>query len=226
MKNSNTDPTGQLPELPEQNDLSKSLMPLLSGGSGAMRRTGKIATLPSAIRVWVNEALVDGLTYKDVCAGLETRGYPGYSLSGIARWFQGGHQDWLLELERREALRLRVDSAFALARDFKDADKASLNSSNEMLLLSQINDLLQSYDPHRLKEVMEDKPEQFFRLANTVNAQANERRRGEKLKLELQKYKHQVAEQKRKLADLEDQNKPQGLTPETLAKIEEAARLL
>lgn len=192
----------------------------------AIRRTGRIAKMPAAIRAWVNESLADGFTYKKVSEGLAERGFPGVSTCFVHRWFIGGHQDWLRNEERKENLRIRTKAAFALVQDFKDKDKSAFSSCNELLLLSQINDVLQGFNPERLKELIEEKPEHFFRLASAINAQSSERIKREKLELEWKKYQDQVAEQKRKIDEALEGSQCQGLTPETLAKIEEAARLL
>jgi hypothetical protein len=128
--------------------------------------------------------------------------------------------------ERLEALRIRAEVAIEMARHFHVDEKEAFSLSNQILLCSQINDVLQDYDPQALKELVVAKPEQFFRLAAAVNAQAAESHRYEKIQLELKKYRDQVAEQKRKIQVVLGQNQAQGLTPEVLAQIEEAARLL
>ena len=128
--------------------------------------------------------------------------------------------------ERIATLRARSDAAQVLAREFQGQNKAAITELNELLLASQINDVLQDFDPRVLKELMTDKPELFFRLASAINAQAAERLRREKAEFDLQKYRDHVEEQKRKIEEAATQSKTGGLTPETLQRIEEAAKLL
>jgi hypothetical protein len=128
--------------------------------------------------------------------------------------------------KRLQSLKARARAAEELASGFQKKDAATFSACNQMLLLSQINDVLQDYDPRCLKRLLEDKPEQFLRLASALNAQATEQTRRTKLELDLQKYRDRVAEQKRKIEQALSQTHSQGLTPEVLAKIEEAARLL
>ena len=80
--------------------------------------------------------------------------------------------------------------------------------------------ILQEFDPARMQHLLAEKPEQYFQLAHSVTAQSRERTRRQRLELEFQKYRDQVAEAQRKLKEAVAIAE-RGLSPETIQKMRE-----
>ena len=191
------------------------------------RRKGKVARLPIDLKIEVNKQLRDGITYGDIIQFLEGKGHTGFNDENISAWYKGGHQDWLKNQERIEQLTARRDAALELVRDLKQGGEVHITEANELILASQINEALSDFDPAIIRELLAEKPEKFFQLAQAVTSQTNERTKREKLELDYKKYRDTVEEQKRKIQESLNVAKSKGgLTKETLKQIEEAAALL
>jgi hypothetical protein len=194
-------------------------------GDGPLAKLGGVSGLSPDIRLFVNQSLLAGLEAAVIATMAGEKGAVDLSENDVCAWREGGHQEWRRERERIELLRLRSEVAREVAGSFAKSRNA-LTRMNEMLLASQLNDVLQDVDAHVLKEALADKPELYFRLASVVNEQASERTRRRKLKLDFEKYRDSVREQKEKILEAAKPGPSGGLTPEALAKIEEAAALL
>src|SRR5262245_42041167 len=77
-------------------------------------RNGKIARLPDALRLHINQMLDDGLSYRDIIRQLHkqrdaTLPYP-ISEMNLSNWFHGGFRDW-----RQEQLAPDVPRSLAVA---------------------------------------------------------------------------------------------------------------
>jgi aminopeptidase N len=98
---------------------------------------------------------------------------------------------------------------------------------NETLLAFQFNQLLEAIGFDKIKTDVEKQPKEFLEVARTMLEQSSERTKRMKVELELQLYREQVTEQKRKMEDAVNTDRSElGLSPEALQKIEEAmARL-
>lgn len=124
----------------------------------------------------------------------------------------------------RDLCRINIGQELAagyikISRGALQTKKAAAAHTSELLLASRLSDLLENCDPERIKELMKGKPEQFFRLATAVGGQFDESLSLQKLDFEVQK--HNDKKQKR-----QKESQPGGLTPDILAEIENAAKIL
>jgi hypothetical protein len=85
------------------------------------RRNGKVASLPKPHRDLVNHMLEDGVAYKEIVAALAQLGHT-VSARNISNWYQGGHQDWLLQQERLAANRIREEAVLDILTNDHDVD--------------------------------------------------------------------------------------------------------
>jgi hypothetical protein len=184
-----------------------------------------IGALPMDLRRFVNQSLFAGLDAQMIAGAIRDKGAVEITEADVSQWRETGFCEWQRERERIELLKLRSETVMELVKEFSKRRNA-ITSLNEMLLASQLNDALQDVNIGVLKEALVDKPELYFRLASAVNEQASERTRRRKLKLEFKKYRDSVREQKEKILEATRSATVEGLSPEALAKIEEAAALL
>jgi hypothetical protein len=87
-------------------------------------RKGKIARLPDALRLRVNQMLQDGLAYGDIIRRLHREGcnslpYP-VSEMNLSNWFHGGFHDW-----QRQQLAPEVPPSLAVAASFSHPSPSS-----------------------------------------------------------------------------------------------------
>jgi len=167
------------------------------------RRTGKIARLSKEWRDVVNLMLQDGATYQQI---IDKLGDHGKDLTdqNLTNWKEGGYQDWCNEQDRINTIRARASASLDMIRALKKEGDVHITEANELMLASQINEVLSEFDPTLLKALMAEKPEKFLQLAFAVTAQSGERTKREKLELELQKYKDKVAAASKELQKLRD----------------------
>ncbi len=187
------------------------------------RRTGKIARLPFAVRTTVNEMIRDGAPYVQIIAfiGKITDGVEpvptDLNEQNLTNWKDGGHQDWLKEQARLEDMAAKREFAFQIV---KENDGSKLHEANLHLAASQIYEVLTDFDPQRLKDLLDEKPENYADVVNALGKLS-------KSNVEMQKYKDAVAEQKKKIIAITDAAvKTGGVSAETREQIREAAALL
>lgn len=183
----------------------------------ADRRTGKIARLPFELRTEVNGWLRDGLPYAQIIAFLAAKGHEGINEQNVTNWKDGGHQDWLKEQARLEDMQAKREFAFQIVRE---NEGSKLHEANLHLAASQIYDVLADFDPQRLKDLLDESPENYAHVVNALG-------RLSKSNIEVQKYKDANT---RAMAELEKAKqiveRGGGLTAETLEKIERELKLL
>ena len=181
------------------------------------RRTGKIARLPFESRTEVNKRLRDGQTYEVISKWLADEGYGEFNAENLSNWKDGGHQDWLRDQERLESMRLRSEAAMELARNNQGS---KLPEAAMLIAAQQISEVLEEFDTNRLKELLDEKPENFANLVNAVSRMTKEAR-------EFEKYRDAVAERKAAIErTLTAAKKSGGLSAETIEEIESQLRLL
>jgi hypothetical protein len=181
------------------------------------RRNGRIARLPKKVRDQVSELLQDGLSYQKVSEWLAKEGIEGIDDDCVGNWFHGGHQDWLQEQERLMELRATREFAFQMAAQ---TSGGSVQEAGLHLAASQLFEVFCDFDVKSLKEMLTDKPERYTILLNVFE-------RLSKGTLDIEKYKANVAEQKKKIEDeLTSAKKTGGLSEETIRKMEEALNLM
>lgn len=191
------------------------------------RRRGRIACLPESARNQVNTALDNGQTYSKIVQDLHADGYRDITERNLGKWVQGGYRDYLREKQRNNILREQSNKVLTVAASLDDNARLGFEKVSANLVATRVLECLQNFDPQHLDNLLVTKPQMFFRLANTVNAQSLDLTRLRKVELDFQKYKDLVAEQKRKMeAAMKPAKKAEGLTKEQINEIAEAMRML
>jgi len=188
------------------------------------KRNGKIASLPFDLRSQVNQWLLDGVPNIEIARRLDERGFPGINNDNVSTWFRGGFEEWKMDQERLEKLAQRRDAALEMVKQAGKDGALTISDANQLYLASMVNETLAEFDPKALQLTLDENPKQFFDLAKVITSQAAEISRREKLELDFQKYRDDVAKAKAEIASAAKQQN--GLSEETLRKIEEAAKLL
>lgn len=133
--------------------------------SYSSRRNGAVARLPKAVRDQINVMLLDGFTYAQI---IEKIGEPGKNLAEdhIRSWKKGGYEDWLLDLERKEALRATREAALDLVNEKAGT---TVQNAGRAIAAAQLYELLLSFDPRTFANALANKPELYFRLINCLS---------------------------------------------------------
>jgi hypothetical protein len=119
-----------------------------------------------------------------------------------------------------EILQDRTRAAYQWSRALQK-DNTDIHTANETLLAFQFNQLLEAITFDTLKTKVEQNPKEFFETAAKVNEQQSERTKRLKIELELETFRDQVAEQKRKLQETIAAGKTErGIDPEVIEEIE------
>jgi hypothetical protein len=182
------------------------------------RRTGKIARLPYEVRTVVNIKLRDGRPYAEIIDYIASEGHgKDFNEQNLTNWSQGGHQDWLKEQARLEEMKAKREFAMEIV---KANDGSKLHEANLHLAASQIYDVLTDFDPARLKALLDEKPENYAAITNSLAKLS-------KGAMEVQKYRD-ANERALKLLDDAKKNTDGsgGLSAETIEKIERELKLL
>lgn len=177
------------------------------------RRTGKIARLPFEVRTRVNEMLRDGKTYQEI---IDFALPADLNEQNLTNWKEGGHQDWLQEQERLADMAAKREFAFQIV---KENDGSKLHEANLHLAASQIYEVLADFDPQRLKDLLDEKPENYADVVNALGKLS-------KSNIEVQKYKDAVNAALKICADAKKADLSGGLSAETIEKIEKELKLL
>ena len=180
-------------------------------------RTGKIARAPFEVRTRVNEMIRDGQPAKKIIAFLESKDVFGVSEQNVTNWRDGGYQDWLAQQSRLDEMQAKREFALEIV---KQNQGSQLHEATLHLAASQLYEAITDFDVSRLKELLDESPENYAAIVNSLAKLS-------KGALDQQKYKDLVREQKAKIeAALGTAKAKGGLTPETLKTIEEAAAML
>ena len=158
----------------------------------------------------------DGATAKRICEWLLERGQT-VSPACVQRWYKTGHQTWLLELKRLEEMGIRRQCVLTIANDNSED---SIHEASMRVAAAQLYDVFSHFKIDTLKEMLKEKPEQYALLLGALT-------RLSKGCLDIQKFKANVAEQKRRIeAELGAAKKGGGLTAEGIRAIREALNLM
>lgn len=187
------------------------------------RRKGKIAQLPYETRNRVNLALRDGLTYSAVVSMLEQLGHQGITEKNVENWAKPdesgscGYQDWLKEQDRLADIESKRNFALEIVRANAGND---IHEAGLQLMAAHLYEVATDFDVNALKSRLADKPELFAQVTRGMCDLS-------KAGLELAKYREHVVETKRALAELASKrDQAGGLSPDTVARIEQELRLL
>ena len=126
--------------------------------------------------------------------------------------------------ERIDMLKSRRDAALAIAKHFGPSDKRAFSEVNQLQVASLMNEALAELDSSEMLKTFKKCPKQLCDFARVIIAQGNEQSRREKLELDFQKYRDEVAKAKEAITSAAKQQN--GLSEDTLKTIEEATKLL
>jgi hypothetical protein len=180
------------------------------------RRKGKVAQLPKETRDTVNRLLQDGHTYAAIVARLAELGHPDFNEMNISNWKEGGYGDWLREQERLEDMRAKREFAMEIV---KANEGSQIHEATLQLAASQLYEVLTEFDLGNLKGLLAEKPSNYAKIVNALSKLSEGG-------LKYERYRSEVEERKRAIADQLTRAKADGLTAETLTRIEEELRLL
>ena|SRR5436190_12584475 len=127
-------------------------------------RTGKVARLPKEVRDHLNQMLLDGVPFAHI---IDRLGEHGKELNedNVSNWKKGGYKDWLMELERKEALTATRDAALTLV---KEKAGGTVQDAGRAIAAAQLFELLISFDPTAFAKALADKPELYLRLISVL----------------------------------------------------------
>jgi hypothetical protein len=145
----------------------------------SQKRTGKIASLPYALRTQLNEKLRDGVKYNVIIAWLESNDVFGLNEQNLTNWFQGGYKDWEKDQERLANMEHLRQSAMEVVNQ-NQGNK--LHEATIHLATSQLYEALSDFDLQSLKTLLAEKPENYAAIVNSIAKLS-------KGALELQKYR-------------------------------------
>ena len=193
-----------------------------------MRAAGsRVGRLPREVRTRVNQWIADAVPAAEIATRLGSEGRAEVTAANGESWRQSGYLDYLEQVERLNQIRLRSEASVEMVKVIAERGKVPITEANDILVASLISEALESFDVSMLREALAESPKRFFNLASAVTAQAAERVKREKLELEFAKFKEVVEGRRQKLeTSLKEASRHGGITPETLAKIQEELRLL
>jgi len=127
-------------------------------------RNGNVARLPKKVRDRLNWLILDGNTYKQVIAKLGEDG-KGLKEEYIRTWKRGGYKDWLVELERKEALHSIHEKAVDL---LEQKSGATIQDAGRTIAAAQLYEFLTSFDHSTFADALAKKPELYLRIISTL----------------------------------------------------------
>ena len=120
--------------------------------------------------------------------------------------------------------RTRAPSEWAREQQKNNTD---IHTANETLLAFQFNQLLEAIGFDDIKKNVEQSPKEFLEIIQKMIDQQGERTKRLKVDQELEIYRDEVAEQKRKLQETIAAGKTErGIDPEVIREIEEVMATL
>ena len=205
-----------------------------------MSRRGKIASLPEPLRDEVNRRLADGQTARSIATWLnaipevtavlkERFNNEPLSDSNLSEWRLGGYQDWLDRRDRLELVRgLCTESTdLAAASPAPPTPGASLLAAAK--LFQALRDCDPIADPSRFQHLLHGLADLSLAQAAAHRLRvAEERLRQSDRKLLLEERRVKVLEQRLAAAQhlLDAPASKGGITPETMAYVQEALKIL
>ncbi len=182
------------------------------------RRWCAVQRLSPRVRLFINRAMRDGVTYKQILAGLAKKRVSCVSAKQLRDWHRTGYAEWLADQVYFEKLVLQVESA----RPSKavKSGQGNFRELSQLDIAAQLHAAARKFDLEKFCEHLNSKPESFFRLvfANALH----ERNAILRDQLELNATKYREVSKKEKRA-----RKPKrgGVTLEELERIDRRMNL-
>ena len=187
----------------------------------------RIGRLQRDLREKVNEMIAEAKPAAEIVAHIHERGHTEITPSNVESWRESGYLDYLDRIERLNQIRLRGEASLEMVKTLSDHGRMPISEANDLRLASLIADALDQYTPEMMAESLAENPKHFFSLTTAIRGQTAERSRRAKLDLDVQKFLEAVKTRKEKLqTSLREASRNGGITPETLAQIEEHLNLL
>lgn len=200
--------------------------------------SGKIASLPPAIREQINRRLQAGDTQAsiiewanaqpEVVATLAEK-FEGEPISpkNMCLWTARNFREWETTIARGAQIRARSEMALEMVRELARDGTTTITEANQTLVAAAINEVLVDYDPADLKRLVAEDPAQFLALARTASTQASVAAKLRETELKFSRYQDEVTARKREMeASLRNASANGGITPETLEAIQRQLNLL
>lgn len=214
-----------------------------------MARLGKIARLPETIRAELNTRLRDGQLGPQILPWLNshpavvevlTEHFSGQPINAqnLSDWRQGGYEEW----QEKQDKTYRIKELASFAARLAQANSTSIAEGAAAIASGKLLELLEAgSDPEAMDlEALGDVVSSLTSLRSAEIAQQRADLDREKLKRKdeeialakaqfeqrLKEYQDKVAAQKQQIENALTSARSGGITPETLEKIEQAARLL
>ncbi len=180
------------------------------------KRNGKVAHLSKEWRDVINLMLQDGAMYVEILAKLEGGGITHLNDQNLINWKDGGYQDWLKEQERFEDMKFKREFALELV---KQNEGSVVHEAGLQVAASQIYELLTDFDVESLKKALASDPTNYSRVVNAMSKLSDSG-------LKYERYKAEVRTAREKIEREMTAAKEGGLTPEAVARIQEALNLM
>lgn len=132
---------------------------------------GKIGRMSEALREQINRMLRDNRPADEIIAFCDANGFPGVSPQNVSNWKANGFAKWLRRQERLDGMRDRREFAMELAQQAREGGVDGIGMASDAasaMVVDQIAEALEEFDPGDLKTLIADKPAHFFDLVNAL----------------------------------------------------------
>ena len=194
---------------PARSQTSASAQPGASAAQSNTPRKGrsKISQLPPAILEELNTRIQNEETLQSIADWLAQIGHSNISMQNVSHWKHHGFQDWLEEQDRIEQTAALRQWAIEAARD----GVADVPTAVSAFVTARLYALLRAVDTPSLRQLLREDPKQFIHYVDRLL-------RASRLSLHAEKLRH--------LLGASNVREDGIITPEKLAEIEEALRLI
>jgi hypothetical protein len=182
---------------------------------GKKRGNGKVARLPQKARAKVSQMIADGVEYGEIIKRMGRRG-KGLTEQNLYNWKTWGYKDWVRQQERLDYMRAMREFAKEVTREFKGNQ---MQEAGLQLAATQVYELLMDFEPKSLKAKLKGNPENYARIVNVLSRLSDDG-------LKFERYREEVAQRKAAIQTEIARSKQNGITAETLSRIEEELNLL
>ena len=157
-------------------------------------RKGKIARAPFEVRTAVNVMLRDGGTANQVIKLLESKDIFGVNEENVKNWRQGGFEEWMEQQSRLDEMQAKREFAMEIV---KQNQGSQLHEATLHLAASQLYEAITDFDVSRLKDLLDDSPENYAAIVNSLAKLS-------KGALDLRKYQDAVSAAQKEIQKLRD----------------------
>lgn len=124
----------------------------------------KISRLPPAVRETLNRLLRQGVSYAQILLQLGPCA-TGLNKSNLSRWKKTGYLLWLAEQQRREDALAQLHLLLDLVRE---QDNGKIHEATQQIAALRISQVLAAFDAQALTLALQQQPQAFVRLIQTL----------------------------------------------------------